>query len=74
MNIKKINDFIEYDKKDKICFELNIDNQEKFNLSNKIISLRLNGFEKININYDFIKDTTNWYESIYKVINFNIDK
>jgi len=72
--IKKINDFIEYDKKDKICFELNIDNQEKFNLSNKIISLRLNGFEKISLNYDFIKDTTNWYEPIYRIINFNINK
>ena len=72
--IKQINDFIDYDKKDKICFGLHIANQKKFDLSNRIISLRLNGFEKISLNYDFIKDTTNWYESIYKVINFNINK
>ena len=72
--IKQINELIDYDKKNKICFGLYIDNQKQFDLSNRIISLRLNGFEKISLNYDFIKDTTHWYEPIYRIINFNINK
>ena len=72
--IKQINELIDYDKKNKICFGLYIDNQKQFDLSNRIISLRLNGFEKISLSYDFIKDTTNWYEPIYRIINFNINK
>ena len=41
-------------------------------ISNKIISMRLNGYENLGINYDFMKDTLDWYIPLYETINFKI--
>ena len=72
--IKKINKQIDSFNRKKIFFEMSSSNDKTFDISNKIISLRLNGYENIGIDYSFNKDTTNWYKQIYENINFRIDK
>ena len=72
--IKKINKQIDSFNRKKIFFEMSSKNDITFDISNKIISLRLNGYENVGIDYSFSKDTTNWYRQIYENINFRIDK
>tara|TARA_B100000029_G_C17543236_1_gene947479 strand:+ start:571 stop:1794 length:1224 start_codon:yes stop_codon:yes gene_type:complete len=49
-------------------------NQSVQDASDKILLSRLNGFENFSIfNYDLQKDTTNWYQPMMKLLNFNID-
>ena len=49
-------------------------NQSVQDASDKILLSRLNGFENFSIfNYDVQKDTTNWYQPMMKLLNFNID-
>ena len=72
--IKKINEQINSFDRKKIFFEMSSYNDKTFDISNKIISLRLNGYENVGIDYSFSKDTSNWYKQIYENINFRINK
>lgn len=70
--IKKINNQINYNNKSNIYFEMSTSFGNVLEISNKIIALRLNGYENIGINYNFNNDTLNWYDSIYENINFKL--
>ena len=49
-------------------------NQSIEQATDKILLSRLNGFENFSIfNYDINKDTTNWYQPMSKLLNFNIE-
>ena len=70
--MKKISRQINYKNKEKIYFEMSTSDISLYDISNKIISMRLNGYENLGINYDFMKDTLDWYIPLYETINFKI--
>ncbi len=60
--------------KDKISIGISVFNQNQSFISNKILLSRLDGFNKFSLfPYDINKDTTDWYNPIYKTLNFYID-
>ena len=60
--------------KNKISIGISVFNQDQSMISNKILLTRLDGFNKFSLfPYEIDKDTTNWYEPVYKTLNFYID-
>ncbi|MBI45154.1 MAG: hypothetical protein CMG66_03195 [Candidatus Marinimicrobia bacterium] len=69
--IKKI--YAEYDYLEKIIIGMNLYEINPINIGNKILYLRLNGFDNISLYlYNEYKNIVNWYSPIYKAINFNL--
>ena len=59
--------------KDKINIGISTFNQSANSISNKILISRLDGYNNFTLfPYNIIKDTTNWYDSIYQTMNFYI--
>ena len=59
--------------KNKINIGISAFNQSANSISNKILISRLDGYNNFTLfPYDIVKDTTNWYDSIYQTINFYI--
>ena len=60
--------------KNKISIGISVFNQNQSMISNKILLTRLDGFNKFSLfPYSLDKDTTNWYDPIYRTLNFYID-
>ena len=57
----------------KIIIGMNLYEINPVNIGNKILYLRLNGFNNISLYpYNEYKNIINWYDPIYKSINFNL--
>ena len=57
----------------KIVLGLSSFNQNSYDISDKILLSRLNGFVNFSINnYNVKQDTLNWYNPIFNVLNFNL--
>ena len=70
--IKKIYANSEY--LNKIIIGINLYEINPVNIGNKILYLRLNGFNNISLYpYNEYKNIVNWYDPVYKAINFNLD-
>ena len=62
-------------KKHKINIGISSYNQSSNEIANKILISRLDGFSNFSLfPYSFIKDTSNWYNPIYKTMNFHIEE
>ena len=60
--------------KNKISIGISVFNQSQSMISNKILLTRLDGFNKFSLfPYSLDKDTTNWYDPVYRTLNFYID-
>jgi len=58
---------------EKIIIGMNLYEINPINIGNKILYLRLNGFDNISLYlYNEYKNIVNWYSPIYKAINFNL--
>ena len=74
LNNTLITNRLSNDELSKVYVGVSTYNQSVQDASDKILLSRLNGFENFSIfNYDVQKDTTNWYQPMMKLLNFNID-
>ena len=58
----------------KIIIGMNLYEINPVNIGNKILYLRLNGFNNISLYpYNEYKNIVNWYTPVYQAINFNLN-
>ena len=73
INDQILTEFSYSDIKDKIFIGISCYNQTYNQIADKILYSRLQGFENYSLfPYNIQKDTTNWYNPIFNVLNFSI--
>ena len=73
-NIKNLSKLYSSNHYDKLIIDLNLRQDNNLTIANKILALRLQKFNNLSLYYyESFKENIDWYQPIFKTINFSLN-